>query len=435
MTENKLPPFDESVEACALGAMLIDGQAAEIAIEQLTAKDFYLPAHRTIFKVLSEIYGKTQSLDEILVVSELKQRGILEEIGGREKIANLIMATPSASGIESYCEILKKKTDEREVFNLIINLQDKGDVNEQLDIINSAVDRIYNRRLSITSEPQDLHTLAIPIAEEATTELSRDFWGLQTGIGQGAFDELTGGIQTGQYWVIAGRTSMGKSTLIREIACGVRRLNVDKGKPLIISTELDSYGIARSALASAAGVSQETILRRKLGEHQIERVKRVIEQKELEGVSVLFEPYLTVQKLEAIAKRHQKKSGLPVLIVDLAGHIRGTEGNSEYEKLKEVSRALVSLKGSLNTCLIACVQVSRASIMNKDKRPELENLKGCGSWEEDSGRVLFIHRPYIIGVNTKTEIIQSKDTKTNRLGSIFLEYRTAEGRYYRAQES
>ena len=430
---DKIPPYSEPVERNVLGAMLIDPKAAEIAMDELCKADLYLPAHRTLFIVFCELFKEYENLDEAFVVSQLSQRGILDSIGGRDYVAKLIIDVPSAAGIESWCNELKTWTEKREIFNLVVTLPERGDIDNQLEIINSAVDRIYNRRLNIESTPQDLHSLAIPIANEALTESPRDFWGLQTGIGQGAFDELTGGIQAGQYWIIAGRTSMGKSTLIREIACGCSRLNPMEGKPLIISTELDSYGIARSALASAAGVAQETILKRKLGESQMERIKRVITNKELEGVMVLFEPYLTVQKLEAIAKRHKNKYGLPVLIIDLAGHIREVEGSNEYEKLKAISRALVSLKGSLNTCLIACVQVSRASIMNKDKRPELENLKGCGSWEEDSGRVLFIHRPYIVDNNTKTEIIQAKDTKTNRLGSVFLKYCLGEGRYYRAQ--
>src|SRR5208283_817296 len=110
----KIPPYDEAAEAGALGAMLIDPHAADIAIEELKAKDFYIPRHYKLFEAFSAIYRQHHTLDEILVVSELSKRnGFLADVGGKETIGNLIMASPGAAQIETYCQIVKDKARAR----------------------------------------------------------------------------------------------------------------------------------------------------------------------------------------------------------------------------------------------------------------------------------------------------------------------------------
>jgi replicative DNA helicase len=435
MNQEILPPWNEEIEKAALGCMLIDARAAELAIEELARDDFYDKKHQTLFKVFSELFIKYENLDEIFVIGELSGRGLLENIGGKEIIGKLIMAAPSAAGIETYIATLRDLTERRAILNMTWKVSETLNPEDNLQIIGDCVDKIYNRRANVSGDPEDLHALAVPVANECMMENPRDFWGIQCGIAGGAIDDLTGGIQANQFWVLAARTSMGKSTFVRELATGLRRVNPGEGRPLILSTEMEASGIARAGLASAAGVAQELVLKRKLNDTQLDRVNRVIEQRELEGVSVLFDPALTIQKIRAITKRHKRKNGLSLLVVDLAGQIRLEGNKSEYERLCEISRSLGELKKEFQVCLIACVQVSRAVHMNEDKRPDLKDLKGSGSWEEDADRVLFIHRPSYFGKSdNRTEIIQAKDRVTGRVGSTFLQYLIDEGRYVRAAQ-
>lgn len=120
-TTEKIPPHNEAAEIGVLGAMLIDSDAADIAIAELKAKDFYIPNHQRLFDALSELYRQHHTLDEIFVVSELaKRNGFLANIGGREYIAKLIMDTPSAAQIETYCEIVADTSKARALITAML---------------------------------------------------------------------------------------------------------------------------------------------------------------------------------------------------------------------------------------------------------------------------------------------------------------------------
>ena len=111
----RVPPYDEGAEIGILGAMLIEMRAAKIAIEEVKPDDFYIPRHRTLFKTFSELFTKHGTLDELFVVGELARRMQLEAIGGKETIAKILMATPSAAGIETYCHAVKETSAARRI--------------------------------------------------------------------------------------------------------------------------------------------------------------------------------------------------------------------------------------------------------------------------------------------------------------------------------
>ena len=432
MNPEKVPPHNESIEAAALAAMMQDITATDIAADELRAADFYLPQHRLIFGAIMAVYKTGVLPEEILVKLELERSGKLEAAGGRDFLGQVYMAG-NAAGIESYAAELREQTERRGILTMVARLADELKPDQSLEIISETLDTIHARRCNVTGEPQDLHALAVPLAKEALEGEDRDFWGLRTGLATNEFDGLTGGVQANQYWVIAARTAMGKSTLVRDLATGLRRMNPAAGLPLILSTEMGEQAIARGALASAAGVAVETLLRRRLSEEQRERVQRIINEKTLEGVRVSYESGLTIPKIRAIARRHKRRHGLPLLVIDMAGQVNG-QGQDERERLVGVSKGLMALKGELDTCLLACVQVSRAVYLNDEKRPDLKDLKGSGTWEEDADRVLFIHRPAAFGKSDlRTEVIQAKDRITGRVGSVFLSYRVNEGRYESAE--
>jgi replicative DNA helicase len=125
---------------------------------------------------------------------------------------------------------------------------------------------------------------------------------------------------------------------------------------------------------------------------------------------------------------------LPLLVVDLAQRLHAP-GDSEYLRLTNVSHGLQALAGSLRTCILACVQVSRGAMLNTEKRPDLKDLKGTGAWEEDADQVLFLHRPaYYGGKDLRTEVILAKDRITGNVGSTWLQYDRNGGRYTAASE-
>ena len=428
-----VPQHDADAERCVLGSMLIDARAAEIAVDELTPDDFYLRKHRILFVIMAQMFLSGEGLDEITVVIEARRRGNLESAGGADAIGGLVVSTPSAASVETHCSTLRRLWEVRELQRLARTVASEQQRMKTCDEIRAAahaiLDGIEWRRAGVAGDPVDLHDVAAPVSHEALTAPGRNLWGLATGVAGDVFDKRTGGIQAGCYVVLAGRASMGKSTFAFTVARGVRRCSPDAGVPLIISNEMLLPSIARAALASEAGIHPTQLLTRHLGSEQRERVKATMSDRKLAGVSVLHLAGGTVEQVAAIAMRHKRAHGLPLLVVDLASRLE-SQGESEYLQLKSISRGLQKLVHSLGTCIIATVQVSRAAMMNADKRPGLEHLKGCGSWEEDADHVWFLHRPgYYGGKDRRTEFMLAKDRIAGNVGSKWLEYQQATGQY------
>lgn len=434
MDTQNLKPSDARAEAGVIAAMIMHPKAAEIAVEALNTQDFFNPRYKTLFGVLADMHVRGAPIDEILLEVELERKNLSSAIG-REFVGQTVESLTSSAHVEDFCRVVSDKSARRALWEIADSIKNgingADDTDEILGKAQTDLDHLSTHRLRVDDEPQDLHALAEPIIHEALTLPPQDFWGLRCGLGDGLVDELTGGLGQCKYWIIAARTNVGKSTFVSALARGVRALQPESGVPLLISTEMDPKCIARQAAASAAGVSVKGILKRDLNPAQRDAVWRVIQERELAGVSVKYMPGASIAQLRAVAKRHKNALGLPLLIVDLASKIKAP-GGDERTQLNAITTALSQLKGELNTCVIACVQLSRAVFMDADKRPGLQHLKGSGNWEEDADKVLFLHRPayFAEGGDPRTEVIQAKDRDFGNLASCWIQYCNHTGRFF-----
>lgn len=433
-TATAAKPSDVRAEASVLGSIMCDRRCADIAFEMLNEVDFYNVRYRALYRIMASMHLAGRAIDEVSLCAEVERTGH----GGtfdRDEIGRLLVVVPNGAHVEEYCRIVRDLAGRRVLWDIAARITTSIDGSEQTDdILGQAqvgLDALANRRLNVTDEPRDLHDLAEPIAHETLTYPPQALWGLACGIGDGLVDELTGGIAACQYWVIAARTNVGKSTFVTALARGVRICNPEAGVPLIISTEMSESAIGRQSLASAAGVSVRGVLRRDLTHNQRGNVQRVIDNRELSGVSVKYMPGASIAQLKAVAKRHRNTLGLPLMIVDLASKLKSS-GGDERQQLNGITTALAALKGELNTCVIACVQLSRSVFMDADKRPGLQHLKGSGNWEEDADRVLMIHRPAYFSPDgdQRTEIIQAKDRDFGNTTSVFIQYDKTTGQFF-----
>jgi replicative DNA helicase len=434
MDTQNLKPSDARAEAGVIGSMIAHPKAADIAVESLQAADFFNPRFRTLFTVMADMHARQMPMDEIVLQGELERRNLGNTFDQAE-IGRLMVEVPSGVHVEEYCKIVSDKAARRGLWDIAESIREgingAGDTDEILGKAQTDLDNLSTHRLRVDDDPQDLHALAEPIAHEALTQPPQEFWGLRCGLGDGLVDDLTGGLAECKYWIIAARTNVGKSTFVTALARGVRRIQPESGVPLIISTEMDPRCIARQSLAGAAGVSVKGLLKRDLHPGQRDAVWRVIQDRELAGVAVKYMPGATIAQLRAVAKRHKNALGLPLLIVDLASKIKAP-GGDERTQLNAITTALSQFKGELNTCVIACVQLSRAVFMDADKRPGLQHLKGSGNWEEDADKVLFLHRPAYFGDggDKRTEVIQAKDRDFGNLASCHIQYDNSTGRFF-----
>lgn len=436
-----MTPYDEAAEQAAVACCMVDSRAAETVIEMLRPDDLFRPIPRTLFREISAMASEGQPLDEIALHARLRAKNM----DYRVELGQWMM-TATAANVEQYCGIVREMAEKRAIFNLSQTLAQKVGTgvscDEALAYVQAELDAINSRRLNIASDPEDLQDAAEKVAHDALTlpPCNDGCFGLRTGVP--GFDGLTGGIQCSQLWVLAGLASMGKSTLINRICRGVVAMNEGAGHPLIFSTEMPARAVARNALASAAGVHSRGIMQRNLTEHQQERVREAIESKALSGIKVQYAGGMKLPQVRAIAKRHKRKHGLPLMIVDMASGLDSGQSNPK-DHIDAVTVFLKNLKVELDTCIIACAHFNRSVFANNQagaskaeaRRPELHQLRDSGNIENHADKVILLHRPGYHGDKTdpRTEIICAKDRDGNT-GSIWVVWDRDTSEYRLAQE-
>jgi replicative DNA helicase len=424
--------INEQAEEAVIGCILTSPEAASIAFESVQEEDFQTAYGRKAYQSARMLWDRGQAVDEITVcggVTGSDNRAFADWLG------RAVVRVPSAARVEDYCSTLRETSQRRAVRGMAQAILDGGgqSLSALTKLAAEALEYCEKRQAGDTAEPRDAQDIAEDIYRECLSKPPLLTAGLRTGLANGALDALTEGVQRGQYWIIAARPSMGKSTLIGAIMHGVRRHNPKEGHPLLVTTEMSQRGMVLRALASAAGIHPRGLAKRNLTAEQKAKLKHVVQSKALAGVAIVNPSNIDVPGVRRIAKAHKRKHGLPLLVVDLAGHLQA-RGASEADRLKSVSNGLAALKTELDCCVIACVQINRQSMMDEDKRPGLHNLKGSGSWEEDADRVLLLHRPAYYGDkhDTRTEIIQAKDRDFGEARSIFVQYDRETGQYENA---
>ena len=424
----RVPPHDEPAERAVLAAMLLDDRAAEVSVDGLTVDDFYLPRHQIVFKLFRDLFEQSAQVDFVVAGRELSKRDLVERVGGLEFLGQLAEDVVAPGNCEKYVRIVRELSTDRKLQDLGVRLHQLSG-SEALEYAEQQLAEIAASHAG-AGDPVELQMLADQVAHDALNGEPRETYGPPFGFAGREFDDLTGGAIPGTYWVVAARTSMGKSTFVAALARSLRRTSPDAGSPLIISTEMTPAAMGVEALASEAGVHSRGLKRRNLTATQRANVSAIVDTRSLEGLFVHEMAGRTVGAVRAVAKRHRARHGLPLLVIDLASKLKGT-GKTRYEQMSSVSQGLHELKSDLNTCIIATVQVSRGVMLNGSKRPELHHLKDSGSWEEDSDKVLLLHRPGYYGEDDhRTEIIQAKD-RLNYGGvrSIYVEYKPGVGRF------
>jgi len=427
MQAEALPPHSMQAESAILGAMLSQPRAAEIACDEMHPADFYVPGHRGLFGVMAALIERGKNIEPALVQMEARECNVAVDVGA------LYEQPDTAANIEEYCRRVKDFARRRDLLELGMKLQARchsGNAEELAALAEGVIGDVWARLRGVNDSGGWLEDGAKKIAESALSGKARACQGMPFGFCGSAFDDLTGGAVPGSYWVLAGRASMGKSTFAAALCRSLRQTNPDAGCPLYVTTEMSFDQMCLQSLASEAGVHSKALTKRNLTSNQRSQIEWVFEQRRLEGIAVQDLTGKTVGAVRAAAKRHKAKHGLPLLVVDLAGKLKGS-GGDRREILNSISQGLHELKADLNTCIIATVQINRSVMHDTDKRPHLHHLKDSGCWEEDADKVILLHRPGYYGADDKrTEVIQAKDRlNIGGVDSIYVQYRQAIGQF------
>jgi replicative DNA helicase len=383
-TEGLTPPHSIEAEQSVLGALLIDSSAWDQAADVVTAADFYRPDHRIIFESLSELVAGSRPCDVVTVSEQLERRGRLEDAGGLAYLGTLARDTPTAANVRAYANIVRERALLRKLIEAGREITASVFSDEGLDA-RELVDRAEARVFEIAEQGTRLGSGAVRVSALLPPLIDKiDEWhanpnklrGLATGFTD--FDSKTGGLRGGDLVIIAGRPSMGKTTLAVNIAEYAAVNPETKASVAIFSMEMPSEQLVTRMLSSIGHVPLNSIRTGRISDDDWVRITSATSQLSDSKIFIDESAGLTPTELRARARRIKREHGLDLVVVDYLQlmQVPGTKENRATE-IAEISRGLKQLAKELSVPVIALSQLNRAVEQRTEKKPVMSDLREC----------------------------------------------------------
>jgi replicative DNA helicase len=432
------PPHSIEAEQSVLGALLIDTTSWDQAADIVAAEDFYRPDHRLVFEALAELALSGRPGDVVTVAEQLERRGQLEQAGGLAYLGTLARDTPTAANVRAYAQIVRERA-------LLRRLIEAGRAitasvfSEQGLSARDLVDRAEARVFEIAelgarsgSGIVRVSTLLPPLIDKI------DEWhtnpdklrGLATGFAD--FDRLTGGLRGGDLVIIAGRPSMGKTTLAVNMAEYAAVSPDSKASVAIFSMEMPSEQLVTRMLSSIGHVPLNSIRTGRVSDDDWVRITAATHQLSEARIFIDESAGLTPTELRARARRLKREHGLDLIVVDYLQlmQVPGTQENRATE-IAEISRGLKALAKELAVPVLALSQLNRSVEQRTEKKPVMSDLRESGALEQDADMILLIYRDEVYDKNTTKKGMAEIDLAKHRNGETGTFLLTFQGQYTR----
>jgi replicative DNA helicase len=393
MTDRSLPHNLEA-EKSVLGAILINNETFNQAAEVIDAQDFFRDAHRRIFEKMVVLTDRSEPVDLVTLKDELARSDELEEVGGPAYVSALTDGVPRSANVEYYARIVKEKSTLRRLIQSATQVLSRAyeaeeDADLLLDEAERSIFQIAEHRLR-----KGFVALSEMVGSGYDMiEKLQEHRGLVTGVPSGFvdLDELTSGFQNSDLVIVAARPSMGKTSLVLNIAlhCGIHA-----GKTVgIFSLEMAKEQLFMRMLTAEARVDAHRFRGGYLGEDDYARLVDAFGRLHDAKVFVDDTPSAGILEMRAKARRLKLEHGLDMLVID---YLQLMQGRGRFEnrqqELASISRSLKILAKELEIPILALSQLSRAPEARGDHRPQLSDLRESGALEQDADVVLFIFR-------------------------------------------
>ncbi len=395
MFPEKLPPHDPDAEEAVNGSLLIDGKTIYLVAGRLHPEDFLSEANRHIFQACQSLYQRDEAIDQITVAQELERLGRLEKCGGTAYLNHLISIVPTSLDIMHYADIVYRLSISRQLITAADKISGIGyeadpDVSAALS---RAEDVLYKLRYERGSlDFVHIKNLLDHYYEDAaappagTTGLIPHVHSGLTGL-----DEFLGGFQRSDLIILAGRTSMGKTSLALNIA---RNAAMDYGACVaIFSLEMSRESLVQRLLSSEAEVNSKNLRLNQSTEEEERRIMEAQGKLSLADIYIDDSSQMRMMEMRSKARRLHYERNVDLILVDYLQLLRGdSRVENRVQELSYITRALKQLARELNVPVIALSQLSRAVEGRTSHIPMLSDLRESGSIEQDADIVIFIHR-------------------------------------------
>jgi replicative DNA helicase len=433
----RLPPQSVEAEQAVLGGLLLDNSTWDSIADRLRAEDFYRRDHQQIFAAIAELSARSEPSDAVTLAEHLARKGLAEETGGLAYLAGLARDTPTAANIRAYADIVRERSLLRQLIRVsgeIAATAYDSDGRPATELVDEAERRVFE----IAEQGKRAGSGFVPLhsilgATIDRLDLLQQNQGQLTGVATGyhELDRMTAGLQPGDLIIVAGRPSMGKTTLALNIA---ENAAIGAGTPVaVFSMEMSRDQLAMRMISSLGRVDQSHLRTGNFGDEDWARINGAIAQMKAAPVFIDDSGALTPTEVRARARRlKREKGGLGLVVVDYLQlmQVPGTKENRATE-ISEISRSLKALAKELAVPVIALSQLNRSVEQRTDKKPVMSDLRESGAIEQDADLIVLIYREEVYEPDTPRKGIADIIIAKQRNGPTGEVHLTFLGKYTR----
>jgi replicative DNA helicase len=393
----RVPPQSLEAEKALLGSIMMRPEVMYDLTDIVNDSVFYVDRHRLIWLAMMELHKKANPIDLLSLSARLKEKELLEQIGGMSYLTELVHGVPSSSNAKYYAEMIQRKSVMRNLISASEHIaelgwNEAGELEETLDLAEKRIFEVTN--FTGSHKFVELKDTLMEAWErlDRLHKSSGELRGVPTGFRD--LDNKLAGFQKSDLIIIAARPSMGKTALALDIARTVAtQHNIPVG---IFSLEMSSQQLVDRMLAAESKVDSWKLRTGKnlSIENDFNAIKTAMDTLSRAPIFIDDQPANNILKMRAIARRLKSEKGLGLIIVDYLQLMVPTQSrNSDnmVQQVTEISRSLKHLARELEIPVIALSQLSRA-VESRGGKPRLSDLRDSGSIEQDADVVMFIHR-------------------------------------------
>nr|HAT8714758.1 replicative DNA helicase [Legionella jordanis] len=420
----KAPPHSAEAEQAIIGGLMLDNHSWDVISLKLCEADFYRTEHRVLFRAISDLAKKDQPFDVVTLLDILKSNHQLDDAGGETYLFELANNTPSVANISAYADIVREKSVQRQLITVANEIADSAyntlgrDVTELLDAAETKVFAI-GEQTGGDGGPESIKSILVKTVEKIDMLYNNGdaLTGLATGLKD--FDERTSGLQPSDLIIVAGRPSMGKTSLVMNMA---EHAAIQGGRPvLVFSMEMPADSLAMRMMSSLGRIDQHRLRTGKLQDDDWPRVTSAVHLLSEAPLFIDDTPALTPAEMRARARRLAKEHGqLGLIVVDYLQLMKvpGFKADNRTAEISEISRSLKSLAKELEVPVIALSQLNRSLEQRQDKRPVMSDLRESGAIEQDADLICFIYRDEVYNEDSPDKGIAELIIAKQRNGPI-----------------
>src|SRR6266436_5454978 len=385
---HRAPPHSIEAEQGVLGSMLISPRdAIAEVVEKINEEYFYVPAHQTIYSVLVDLWNAGAAIDLITFTQVLRDRNLLESVGGAAAVTNLYTFVPTAANLGYYLEIVRDKYILRSI--IAASTESVRRAYEEQDEVGNLLDEVEQKIFAVGEDRFKGQMLSMKDQVMEAIESIEKLYERKGGI-----TGISTGMHPAEMIVIAARPSMGKTALAMNIA---EHVSINEKLPVgVFSLEMSSQQLVQRLLCSRARVNLQKVRDGFLGERDFPSLTAAASKLAEAKIFIDDSASLTILELRAKARRLKAQQDVRLIIVDYLQLLRSTSRRAQDNRQLEISEISAGLKGlakELKIPIIVVAQLNRQPEQRSGGKPRLSDLRESGSIEQDADLVALLVRP------------------------------------------